>query len=254
MLVAITREISPAMQNCELTHFARVPIDLDLAARQHEAYRQALAGLGCCVVSLPAEPDLPDSVFVEDVAVVVDEAAIITHPGAVSRRPERESITAALTPYRKLCAVQAPGTVDGGDVLRVGKALYVGLSTRSNAEAVRQMSEFLAPYGYTVTGLQVDGYLHLKSAVTQVAEDTLLVNPAWIDPATWPGMKIIAVDPEEHYAANAVWIGDAVIFPTSFPKTRARLEAAGIRVVSVDVSELQKAEGAVTCCSLIFKE
>ncbi|MFH2103963.1 MAG: dimethylargininase [Chloroflexota bacterium] len=252
MPIAITRAVSPAMNQCELTNIERVAIDLELAGEQHRQYEQALASLGCMVISLPAEPDLPDSVFVEDTALVLDECVVITRPGAESRRPESESIARALAPYRQVFHVQAPGVVDGGDILRLGKAIYVGLTTRSNESAIRQMQEFLAPLGYTVKGVEVSGCLHLKSAVTQVAADILLINPQWVDKSDFPGMRFIDVHPEEPHAANAVWLDKGVIYPSAFPKTRQRLEAAGIALVSVDASEVAKAEGAVTCCSLIF--
>jgi dimethylargininase len=254
MLVAITRRISPRFNECELTHLDRQPIDLDLARAQHQQYEAALRDLGCEVISLPPQPDLPDSVFVEDVALVFDEVAVITRPGADSRKPEAESIAQALAPYRTLCTIEAPGTLDGGDVLRVGKIVYVGLSSRSNQSAVEQTQEFLAPYGYTVTGVTMTGCLHLKSAVTQVSADTLLINPAWADRSIFGNMKFIEVDESEPSAANAVWINDAVIYPSSFPKTQRRLEAAGLRVKIVDATEVAKAEGAVTCCSLIFRK
>jgi dimethylargininase len=257
MVIAITREVSPEMENCELTHLSRQPIDIDLACQQHRAYEDALKALGCQVQRLPAEPDLPDSVFVEDAAVVFDEIAVITRPGAVSRRPETTSIARALNPYRRLCRIEAPGTVDGGDVLCVGKNVYVGLSSRSNAPAIEQMQDFLSPYGYMVQSINVSGFLHLKSAVTLIAQDTLLINPAWVDASILGNMRFIEVDPRESYGANALWIGEGVIYPSSFPHTRQRIEEAlekrGIRVVGVDVSELQKAEGAVTCCSLIIR-
>jgi dimethylargininase len=257
MVIAVTREVSPAMENCELTHFARQAIDIDLACQQHTAYEEALKIQGCQVQRLPAEPDLPDSVFVEDVAVVFDEIAIITRPGAVSRRPETTSIARALNPYRRLCMIEPPGTVDGGDVLCVGKNVYVGQSSRSNAPAVEQMRNFLSPYGYTVKSVIVSGFLHLKSAVTMIAQDTLLINPAWVDASIFGNVRIIEVDPREPYGANALWIDEGVIYPSNFPHTRQRieeiLEKRRMRLYEVDVSELQKAEGAVTCCSLIIR-
>jgi dimethylargininase len=253
MLIAITREISPAFNRCELTHLDRQPIDLDLARAQHQQYEAALHELGCDVHSLPAEPDLPDSVFVEDVAIVVDEVAIITRPGAVSRRPEAESIARALSRYRQLCYIEAPGTVDGGDVLRVGKALYVGLSSRSNQAAIDQLRDYLAPYSCTVKGVAVTGCLHLKSAVTQLDDATLLINPAWVDRTEFAGMEFIEVDETEPHAANALMIGSTIIYPSSLPKTQKRLEEHGLRLKILDATEVAKAEGAVTCCSLIFR-
>ena len=254
MLIAITRRLSRSISNCELTHLERIPIDFERACRQHQGYEQTLRGLGVEVHSLPEEPELPDSVFVEDTAIVLDECALLTRPGAASRRPETESIARALAPYRKQFTIQAPGTLDGGDVLVVGRTIFVGLSSRSNQAAIDQVQELLAPYDYTVKGVQVTGCLHLKSAVTQVGADMLLVNPAWIDKAHFPGMKIIEIDPSEAYAANALLVGGTVITQPAYPKTQARLEAAGIHPVLVDESELGKAEGALTCCSLLFRE
>jgi len=252
MLIAITCEVSPAIGNCELTHLARQVIDVHVAQAQHQQYEECLAALGCEIHRLPVEPDLPDSVFVEDAAVVLDELAIVTRPGADSRRPETASIAKALEPYRKLCTIQAPGTVDGGDVLRVGKTIYVGLSSRSNPAAIEQMKNFVRPYGYTVKGVKVNGCLHLKSAVTQVATDTLLINRNWVDAGAFGDMSLMEVDSSEPYGGNALLVGETAIYPTSFPRTRKRLEDHGIPVMTADVSELAKAEGAVTCCSLVF--
>lgn len=253
MLLAITRQISPRLQDCELTHLDRQPIDLALARAQHRQYEAALHELGCQVISLPPEPDLLDSVFVEDAALVFDEVAIITRPGAASRQAETESIVRALSPYRTLLTIQAPGTLDGGDVLHVGQTVYVGLSSRSNRSAGDQLRGFLAPYGYTVKGIEVTGCLHLKSAVTQVSEETLLINPAWVDRAIFEDKRFIEVAEGEPSAANAVWINDTVLYPLGFPRTRRCLEEAGLRLKLVDASEVAKAEGAVTCCSLIFQ-
>ncbi len=251
--IAITRAISPRFNECELTHLDRSPIDLELARAQHQAYEQALHTLGIEVHSLPAEADFPDSVFVEDTALVLDEVAILTRPGADSRKGEIESIAQALSPYRRLIRIEAPGTVDGGDILRLGRTIYVGLTTRSNQSAIEQMQTALAPYGYTVSGVPVTGCLHLKSAVTQASEDTLLINPAWVEKSHFPGWKFIEVDPQEPSAANIVLVPGGAIFPAHFPETQKRLEQAGIKLTIVPATEVAKAEGAVTCCSLIFK-
>ncbi|HSV86504.1 MAG TPA: N(G),N(G)-dimethylarginine dimethylaminohydrolase [Levilinea sp.] len=254
MKYAITRKISPTIGRCELTHIERQPIDLDLANWQHHQYEAALAELGCRVIGLPAEPDLPDSVFVEDIAVVLDELAIITRPGAQSRRAEALSIAAALKPYRRLVYIQEPGTIDGGDVLRVYRTIYIGLTERSNPDAIEQFRAILAPLGYAVQGVPVRGCLHLKSAVTQIAPDALLINPDWVDMNHFDGMRFIRVDESEPYAANGLFTGGGLIYPAEYPMTRGRLEAEGIPLRLVPVSELAKAEGAVTCCSLIFEE
>ncbi|HEX5339882.1 MAG TPA: arginine deiminase family protein [Gammaproteobacteria bacterium] len=253
MRIAITRAISPALEHCELSFLTRDPIDLTLAAAQHRAYEQALAACGCTLRNLTAEPELPDSVFVEDTAIVLDEVAVITHPGAASRRPETASIAAVLREYRELVHIAAPATLDGGDVLRVGRVLYVGVSARSSRDGIAQLAQLLAPFGYTVSGVPLRGCLHLKSAVTRLAPDLLLINPDWVDADHFPGMKMLNVDSSEPHAANALLIGDSVIYPTSGPRTRAQLLQHGVRVLSVDMSETEKAEGGVTCCSLIFE-
>ncbi len=252
MRVAITRELSAEIGRCELTYQTRLPIDVDRARRQHHHYEECLRSLGCSVHRVPEAPELPDAVFVEDIAVVLDEVAVITRPGAESRRPEISSVAQTLLSYRPLVHLEAPGIMDGGDVLRLGKRLFVGLSRRSNEEAIRLMQDLLAGYGYAVTGVPVKGCLHLKSAVTQVAEDLLLINPDWIDGTLFDAMRFVEVDRSEPGAANALMIGDRVIFPQAYPATRRRLEAQGIEVVAVDASELAKAEGGVTCCSLVF--
>jgi dimethylargininase len=250
--IAITRQVSPAINQCELTYIARQPIDYERACAQHNQYKDALRSLGMDIVSLDAEADLPDSVFVEDVALVLDECAIMLNPGASSRRPEVASVEKALAPYREIFHIQPPGTVDGGDILTVGHTIYVGLSSRSTEEAIDQMKVILEPRRYRVRGARVTGCLHLKSAVTQVSEDTLLINPEWVSKDDFPGKEFIEVDPSEPHAANAVLVDGTIIYSSSFPKTQAKLQAAGIRMLIVDADELAKAEGAVTCCSLIF--
>jgi dimethylargininase len=189
--IAITRQVSPAINQCELTHLERQPIDLQRAQSQHHEYEEALRSSGVEVISLPPLPDLPDSVFVEDAAIVLDECAIITRPGADSRRPETEHIAQALSPYRKLFHILSPATVDGGDVLVVRKTMFVGISSRSNQAAIEQMRAILNPLGYEVRSVDVSGCLHLKSAVTQVGENQLLLNPAWVKKDDFPGMEFI---------------------------------------------------------------
>lgn len=252
MKIAITREVSRSIVDCELTHLARAPIDVTRARAQHEQYRAALRSLGLVVVSLSEEPTLPDSVFVEDAAFVLDEVAALTRPGADSRKPEVESIARALEAYRPLARVESPGTLDGGDVLVVGKKIFVGQTLRTNASALEQLREMLRPFGYEVFGVPVTDCLHLKSAVTQVAENTLLINPAWVEKKYFEGFDFIEVDASEPFAANALLIGDALIYPSAFAGTRARLETVSPHIVTVDADELAKAEGGVTCCSLVF--
>ena len=250
--VAITRKVSPGIGRCELTHVSRHVIDLDLAAEQHRRYEECLEDLGCRILSLPAEPDLPDSVFVEDAAIVLDELAIITRPGAPSRRPETSSIARALEPFRRLEYIRPPGTVDGGDILRIGRDLFVGASGRTNKEGANQLTALAGPFGYRITRVAVEGCLHLKSAATQVAKGMLVLNPRWVDGRLFAGMNLVEVDPSEPHAGNALLVGATVVCSFAYPRTRARLERLGIEVKDVDMSEMAKAEGGLTCCSLII--
>jgi len=252
MLIAITRAVSPSINRCELTYHAQEPIDVAKAEAQHAAYEEVLRQLGVRVVSMPAEPDLPDAVFVEDAGIVVDEVAVIPVMGAASRRPETESMARALSAYRPIKFMQTPAALDGGDVMRIGRRLFVGASSRTNAEGIAQLRALLAEFGYEVTAVTVNGCLHLKSACTYVGKDTILINRAWIDVTPLAGFELLDVPASEPNAANALWIEDVVILPSAFPQTRALLEARGFAVRAVDVSELQKAEGGVTCKSIIF--
>jgi len=251
MVIALTRQVSPQIGHCELTHVQRQPINCALASEQHRAYEQTLQALGLQVISLRPESDFPDSVFVEDTALVLDDFAVMMRPGAESRRGEVSSIARALQPYRHLYYLQNPATIDGGDILLVDQHVYIGLSSRSNHDAVSQLTEILEPRGYMVTPVEVHGCLHLKSAVTLVAENTLLLNPAWIDTRIFSDYSIIPVDPQEPQGANALLIAENVIYPAGFPGTAGRLRRHGLDVIELDVSELMKAEGAVTCCSLL---
>ena len=254
MLVALTREVSPNIGLCELTHKQRETIDVDIAREQHNQYVECLSNLGCRILCLPAEPSLPDSVFVEDTCIVLDELAIITRPGAESRRPETSSIAKALEVYRDLAFIESPGTIDGGDVLRIGKTLFVGLSSRSNTAGIEQMRNLLETSGYKVKGVPIRDCLHLKSAVTQVAPNTLLINRARVDADELERMKLIDVDPTEPSGANALLVGEIVVYPLGFDGTRKRIEEVGIEVKAVDISELRKAEAGITRCSILFEE
>ena len=254
MLVALTRPVPPSIVACELTHLSRAPIDVGMARAQHEQYEQALRDLGCRVERVAGAPDQPDSVFIEDTAIVFDELAIVTRPGAPSRRKEIEPVASALERYRRVRRIEAPATMDGGDVLCVGKRVFVGVSRRTSADGPDQLDALLAPLGYTVEGIRMERCLHLKSAVTAASDTLLVVNPEWIDCRELDGFDCIEVPPEEGFAANVVRIGAAVLCADGAPRTRRALEARGLDVRPVAASELAKAEGALTCCSLIFRQ
>jgi dimethylargininase len=253
MLIAITRAVSPAINQCEIGFIERVPIDLAKANQQHRQYEALLAELGANVVSLPAEPDYPDSVFVEDPAIVLDEVAIMTRMGADSRRGESESLARALERYRPLRWLREPATLEGGDVMRIGRTLYVGVSQRSNREGIEQFTAELAPFGYTVAPVAVEGALHLKTACCSLGNGAILANRAWLDLAPLAHFRIVDVAPGEERGSNVLSVGGSVIVPANFPRTAEIIEREGLRVRPLDVSELMKAEAGVTCCSLLFE-
>jgi dimethylargininase len=251
MLRAIVRAVSPALGQCELTYLERQEIDVARAIEQHANYVRHLRESGLTVYELPADPRLPDSVFVEDPAVVVDEVAVIARMGAESRRGESQAMAEALARYRPLVRMTAPATLDGGDVFRVGQTLFAGLSRRTNGEGIAQLRAAVEPWGYEVRAVEVRGCLHLKSGACWVGGETLLVNREWVDASVFDGYDMI--DVEEPWAADVLVFGNFVLMPEGYPKTRALLERAGFPVRTIDVSELQKAEAGVTCMSVIFR-
>jgi dimethylargininase len=253
VLIAVTRPISPSFAEGERTHIERELIDLTAANLEHLAYENALRALGASIVHAPEAPDQPDAVFVEDTAIVLDEVAVITRPGAPSRRPESIGIAQVLGNYRELRHLEAPATLDGGDVLRVGRVLYVGQSQRTNAEGVAQLQSLLKPWHYRVVPVDVTGCLHLKSAVTAVGENRLLINRAWTNVSAFDAHELLDVAAEEPFGANALLVRDSVIYPSHLTRTAERLERFGVNVIRTPCSEIAKAEGAVTCCSLVFE-
>ncbi len=252
-LLALTREVPTRIVECELTHLARTPIDVERARAQHAQLEDALGRLGARVERVSPAPDHPDSVFIEDVAVVVDDLAVITRPGAESRRGEVPAVEAVLATRRPIARIVAPGTLDGGDVIVAGRRVFAGRTGRTNDDGIGQLRAHLAPYGFRTDAVDVTGCLHLKSAATAVADETVLVNPAWVDPAAFAPLRVITVDPAEPAAANIVRVGDALLYADAYPRTLKRLREAGFHPALVDASELAKAEGAVTCCSVLVR-
>ena len=252
MLHALTRAVSRSLAACELTFAVREPIDIALAQRQHRDYVRALESLGVCVHSLAEEPDLPDAVFVEDPLIVVEELAIVTHPGAASRRPEAESLARAIAQFRPVRNLTEPATLEGGDVMRIGWDIFVGRSTRTNDAGICQLAAELETWGYVVHPVDVNGCLHLKSACCPLGDGRVLINREWIDAAPLGRYELVDVHTEEPHAANVLRIGDTVLMPAAFPRTADLIRALGLAVRTVDISELMKAEAAVTCSSVLF--
>jgi dimethylargininase len=252
-LTALVRAPADSIAGCELSYLARAPIDVALARRQHLAYVHVLAELGCQIEWLPELPECPDGVFVEDTAVVVPELRVLTSPGVASRRGEVGSVASALAAHGRTVAVRPPATLEGGDVLRIGRALYVGTSARSNAAGVAELAAALAPFGYEVRAVAMQGCLHLKSAATYIAPDLLLANPDWVDPGVFAVARVITVAAGEEFGANTLTVSGTTLVSAEFPLTRRRLEQAGIRTRALDVSELHKAEAALTCLSILIE-
>ncbi len=228
------------------------PPSYALILEQHAAYLERLRSLGLEVVVLDPEPDYPDGYFVEDAAIVTPRLAVITRPGAASRRGEEITIQPVLARYLPTVQIQAPGTVDGGDVLMVGSHFFVGLSERTNPEGAAQLGRSLEEHGYTWVALPVGAGLHLKSSVNSLGGDTLLITPELADYDEFADYDRIILDADEAYAANTLWVNDTLLTPKGFPKTRRKLEATGLEVIELDVSEVRKMDGGLTCMSLRF--
>jgi dimethylargininase len=253
MLFAVTRGVSSTLNEGQLTYKPREPIDVKLARLQHRRYEEALESLGATIVHLPARDDFPDAVFVEDAAVVVDELAVITTPGAPSRAAEGEALADTIARYRPIVRLAPPATLDGGDVIRVDRTLYVGLSRRTNPAGIHQLHALLKPFGYAVVPVAVRGALHLKTAATYAGRDTLLANPEWTDLAAFQGLRVVHVPAHEPWGASVLDVNGTLVLPSSFPATRANLERAGFQCRALDLSELQKAEGGPTCLSVLIE-
>jgi dimethylargininase len=254
MILALTREPARALDACELTYREREPVDADEAARQHRGYRAALEACGARVVTLPPAEGLPDSVFVEDTAIVLDEVAVLTRPGVESRRGEVSLMEPEVARLRPVVRVEPPATLEGGDVLRLGRTLYVGLSPRTNAEGAATLRRLAAPYGYEVLTVGLRGCLHLKTGCSGLDEETVLVNPEWVDAAVFRGREVVAVDASEPWAANVLSVGGPVCVSAAFPRTARMLASRGYDVRAAEVSEFAKAEGGMTCMSLLFRQ
>jgi dimethylargininase len=252
-LTAITHLPSHNMQRGERTYVGHAPIDLALAARQHEAYRNALRACGAAVLTLDTNRDMPDCVFVEDTAIVLDEVAVIMSMGAESRRGEPPAIEATVQRFRPIDHVRLPATIDGGDVVRAGRALYVGASARTNSAGIDALREIVQRFGYSVTAVPVHGCLHLKSGCSALPDGRFLVNRNWIDVAPLPSAALVDVPSKEPWAGDVLSIDSTVIASDAFPETIAMLGGSGLDVIPVAVSEFAKAEGGVTCLSLVFR-
>jgi dimethylargininase len=253
MLTAITRAPGPELARCELTHLDRQPIDIERALAQHRAYQDTLRAAGVRVIPLPADPAFPDGVFVEDPVLVLDEVAVVTAPKPASRRGESVALEAALAPFRRVLRLPPGAFLEGGDVLRVGRTLYVGLSARTTEAGLRALEAVVEPLGYAVRPVGVRGALHLKTACCAIDDDTLLVNRAWVGVAALARFRLVDVPAAEPFGANVLRLPNTILASAAYPATADLIRSLGKHVVTVDVSELHKAESGVTCMSLLFE-
>jgi len=252
-LLAITHVPSPQLECGERTYVEEAPVDFALALRQHAQYCDALRLCGAEVITLDVNRRLPDCVFVEDTAIVLDEVAVMMSMGAESRRAEPAGIEPTLRRYRKIARVDLPATIDGGDVVRSGRTLYVGASPRTNAAGIDALGQVVRAYGYTVIGVPVMNCLHLKTACSALPDGRLLVNREWIDASPLPSRALVDVPAAEPWAGDVLVIGERIISSDAFPETARLLERTGFDVTPVAVSEFAKVEGGVTCLSLVFE-
>lgn len=226
--------------------------DFETMLVQHRAYVEALRSLGLEVEVLESLSGFPDAHFVEDVAIVTPEVAIVARPGAPARRGEAAAMSPALERHRPIARIVAPGTIDGGDVLIVERHVLVGLSARTNEHGAAQLSRILEPFGYRTTPVQVAAGLHFKSSVNSLGGNVLLVTAGFAGRDELAAYRKIVVTSEESYAANSLWVNGTVLHPRGFPKTRAQLDALKLPVLELDTSEARKMDGGLTCLSLRF--
>lgn len=227
--------------------------DYKLALKQHENYIDALKTCGVSVVILEADENYPDSCFIEDVALCTPEVAIVTRPGAASRRGETESIKSTLEKhYQKIEHIRSPGTLEAGDVMMVGNHYYIGLSERTNKEGVNQLISILDKFGMTGSVIKLEHVLHLKTGLAYLENNNLVVSGEFISIPEFKTFNIIQIPVNEPYASNCIWINGKVIMPSGFPVAKKKISLAGYPVIEVDMSEFQKLDGGVSCLSLRF--
>lgn len=249
---AITRKPAPNFASGLTTASHQSPPSYQLLLEQHRRYSETLADLGLEVVELPELAEYPDAYFVEDVAVVTPEIAVITNPGAPSRRGEPDDIVTDISEFRQTRRISEPGRLDGGDVLQVDRCFFIGLSERTNMEGAGQLGKYLQEFGYAWTTVPVGAGLHLKSSINYLGENTLLLTGAVAAQAQFSGFKQILVPVHEAYAANTLAVNRHLLMPQGFPQTRKKLEPLGMPVIEMDVSEVAKMDGGLTCLSLRF--
>lgn len=249
---AITRKPGKNFAQGIRTTLSSDPPDYELILKQHESYLETLNAIGLDIIQLEPLPSFPDAYFVEDTAVVTGDVAVITNPGAESRKGEEDSIAAVLARFRQTAQIQAPGTLDGGDVLQVGTHFFIGLSERTNTEGAEQLGRILEKFGNTWTTIPVGAGLHFKSSVNYVGKNTILVTEEFADHEKLTGFDLIVVNNSEAYAANTLWVNDYLLTPKGYPDTRQKLKKMKSEIIELDTSEIRKMDGGLTCMSIRF--
>jgi dimethylargininase len=253
MWIALTHVVSPNINNCELTFMNRKPIDYQLATQQHENYCSLFRACGAEVVKLSESLAHPDCCFTEDTAIVVDELGIICSMGVSSRRGEISAVEKELAKYRPIAHINLPAMIEGGDVLQIGKKIFVGISKRTNAQGIEEVTKLLKPKGYEVIPVHVKGSLHLTTAASVIDDETFLLNPLWVDTGPFKNFNLLYSPEDEPWGANTFRVGDTICAEASFPKTIELLRKHHGRVETLDISEFRKAEAGLSCLSLIFR-
>jgi len=250
---AIVRGVSSSFDQALSADPPVPPIDVSLAKRQHAAYVEALRSTGLEVIPLLPDPQFPDGCFVEDCAVVASGVALVTRPGAESRRGEVDSVARALEPFVRKETMISPATLDGGDCLRSGDRIFVGESDRTNHAGITRLEEVFSPLGYEIVPVPLKGVLHLKCLASPLAGDSVLIaeNAPFFD--SFDGLvDLLPIPAEEFYAANCVTVGKTGVVAANHPATRRILESSGYTVIPVDLSEFRKADGSITCLSILI--
>lgn len=250
--IAIVRDVPDSFQKCLTSFHTKVQIDVALAKHQHQQYCNTLSSLGLKLIRIEADDTLPDCCFTEDTAIVVDDFAVITIPGAPGRILETIEIEKILSPLKTIVHITNPGTIDGGDVLKIGKKIFIGNSARTNVEGISQVDTIVKPLGYEVIPVKIQDTLHLKSVCTYLGGGCILLAEGYLDDKIFSEYDKVVVPKEEEYCANCLVVKGNVLIPKGFPKTKGLIEMKGYRVVELDMSEIEKAEGALTCLSVIF--
>lgn len=254
MLIALTHTVSPNIMNGEVTFIDRKAVNYDLAVQQHDIYCQALSDCGAEVKKLSVNLNSPDSCFVEDTAIIFDEVAIITSMGISSRQHESKTIAPELDRYREIIHIELPAIIEGGDVLQIGRRVYVGLSRRTNIQGVHKLAQILKQWDYEIIPVELKNCLHLKTACTAISEEIILLNPQWVEPETFSDYKVLSVPKEEMWAANTIRVGDRILLQHGFPRTLELVSRNHNALEILNISEFSKIEAGLSCLSLIFQK